>query len=374
MNIYVIGFFLTLVLGILMDTGIKNEINGIDVSGYRKRRMVTVIFFMIFWGSILCFRDLAIGSDTEHYVDICQRISCLSWKELLKDWEFIKFPLYLLFNRCVSIISTNAYWYIFVNSLVYIIGILLFLYKNSRNIAMTLMYFLVLHFYFWAMNINRESIAIMLVMWAYHYWNKARIKKGLFFLICAVLVHNTALIGIPILAICLFVDGRKGFKATTLIGLLLCLFAKLLAVVFVKIFPAYKDYFSQNSTFSISNDMSEGNRIYVAIFILILLFVIWLWKNRRGLKSVQDVVFWRITSLSVVGLELMILQNGNEIFARLELYYTYFLALMLPEIVERFVKKESRGIFYCITLMVLFIPFYVKLDDYLPYTTWILKK
>ena len=357
-----------------MDTGIKNEINGLEVSGCKKRRMVIVIFFMIFWGSILCFRDLTIGSDTSHYVDICQRISCLSWKEFLKDWEFIKFPLYMLFNRGISLISTNAYWYIFVNSFVYVVGVLLFLYRNSRNIAMTLIYFLVLHFYFLAMNINRQSIAIMLVMWAYHYWNKAKIKKGLFFLVCAVLVHNTALIGISILAICLFVNGRKGFKITALIGLLLCLLAKLLAVVFVKIFPAYEDYFSPNSPFSITNDMSEGNRIYVAIFILILLFVFWLWKNRRGLKSIQDMVFWRIMALSVVGLELMILQNGNEIFARLELYYTYFLVLMLPEIVERFVKKESRGIFYCTTLMVLFIPFYAKLDDYLPYTMWISKK
>ena len=89
-------------------------------------------------------------------------------------------------------------------------------------------------------------------------------------------------------------------------------------------------------------------------------------KNKRNI--VKDKKYWIYVTLSIVSVELMILQSNNDVMARLELYFSYFFMLSLPYFIENNIQNNDKYFIYIVLMIVLFVPFLLKIKDYLPYS------
>lgn len=373
-NIYTIGMAFTLIIIFLLPTNNSTNCLSCKININNKwlktdfNKKIVALLFCILWGGIAALRNSSVGTDTFHYTEIFQRISLTNWSNITQDIEFKKFPLYITYNKIVSLFIKTPNAITFVNSLIFVIGVVLFLYFNSKNFGISLYCFLSLHYYFLALNIMRESLAIMMVMWAFHFAIRNKLLKALIINILAILVHYTAVLGLGVLFVTLFC--KKSYNAYLI--LILCtiviIFFKQIIIFGVRFFPQYNDYINGNGQFTILDDSSDGRRKYVALFLLLIFVFCWIYPSLNKRNIVKDKKYWIYVTLSIVSVELMILQSNNDVMARLELYFSYFFMLSLPYFIENNIQNNDKYFIYIVLMIVLFVPFLLKLKDYLPYS------
>ncbi len=368
-NIYVLGMVLTLMLMVCFPTAeLANNRNGLFNTSLKLNKFILTVFFILFWGFIAAFRDLSVGTDTLNYSNIFIRILHTDWAELPRDVEFSKFPLYLLYNKIVGIFFHAPNAITFFNSAIFVSGVTLFLYKHSKNLGMSLFLFLSLHYYFFALNIARESLAVMLILWVYHFAIRNKKLTALFINILAALIHVTALIGLIVLFITLFCNSRNRALGILIVFSVGIIFLRPLMILFVQLFPHYKDYVYGDGSFSLLNNSSDGKRVYIAIFVLCVFLLCWLFPDSKFAKKQKESKSYILFVLSVLAVELMIIHRKNEVMARLELYFTYFFMISLPYFITNSLSGKYQKLVNLLIVMVLLIPFYTKLVNYLPYT------
>lgn len=372
-NVYTFGIILTILLVIFFEckAAIANNSSNSQASYNRTDKKMFAVFFILFWGFLAAFRDLSVGTDTFHYAQIFQRVATTKWSNVFRDPEFSKFPLYILYNKIISVITNNINAATFFNSFIIIIGVVFFLYYNSDNFGISLLCYLVLQYYFLSLNISRESLALMFTLWVYHYSIRNKFGKGLLFSIIAVLTHRTAILSFAVLFIAFISRTPKSATWILILGSFIILFFKPIIILAVNFFPQYSDYISTDNPFSLLSDTSNGRRIYTAMFLLVIFVVCLLYpkteKNCANQVARKSKSFWVYFSLSFLALELMIFHCKNEVIARLEMYFTYFFIVSLPFFVEKISSSLFRRAIYIALIAVLLIPCYTNLKDYLPY-------
>ncbi len=139
-------------------------------------------------------------------------------------------------------------------------------------------------------------------------------------------------------------------------------------ILFVQLFPHYKDYVYGDGSFSLLNNSSDGKRVYIAIFVLCIFLLCWLFPDSKFAKKQKESKSYILFVLSVLAVELMIIHRKNEVMARLELYFTYFFMISLPYFITNSLSGKYQKLVNLLIVMVLLIPFYTKLVNYLPYT------
>lgn len=369
LNIYVLGMFFTLMLMVCFPTAeLVNNRKGLFNTTLKLNKFILTSFFICFWGFIAAFRNLSVGTDTLNYSNIFIRIINTEWIDLYHDVEFGKFPLYLIYNKIVGIFFHAPNAITFFNSAIFVIGVVLFLYYNSKNLGMSLFLFLSLHYYFFALNIARESLAVMLILWVFHFAIRNKKFVALFINVLAALIHFTAMIGLIVLFITLFCNKHNRALIIVVVFSIGIVFLRPLITLFVQIFPHYKDYVYGDGAFSILNNTSDGKRVYIAIFLLCIFILCFLFSDKAVPKKQIEGKDYVLLVLFVLSVLLMIIHRKNEVMARLELYFTYFFMISVPYFVSNKLARKYQTVTNLLIVMVLLIPFYTKLVNYLPYT------
>ncbi len=369
LNIYTIGMAFTLLIIVLFPARLPaHGIIGKKFKNFSNKKLI-ICLFILFWGLISALRNVSVGTDTFHYTEIFSRIASTAWGDLKADVEFSKFPLYIIYNKIISIFFTDPNAVTFFNSAIFIVGVTLFLYRNSKNLGISVFLFLSLHFYFLSLNIARASLAIMITLWAYHFAKRNKLIRALVLNICAIFVHKTAALGLVVFFIVLFCNNSKRVIVFAIFCTIGIIFFKQIIIFAVELFPQYKDYVYTDDSFSIFNNSSDGKRKYIALFLLAVLLFCWFYPKAKNIKVKKDKEYWIFVALAIISIELMIIQNKNEIMARLELFFTYYFMVSIPYFIEKNLPKKLKSVIYLLTIFVLMVPFCLKLGDYLPYTT-----
>lgn len=361
--------FFTLMLMVCFPTAeLVNTRKGLFNTTLKLNKFILTSFFICFWGFIAAFRNLSVGTDTLNYSNIFIRIINTEWIDLYHDVEFGKFPLYLIYNKIVGIFFHAPNAITFFNSAIFVIGVVLFLYYNSKNLGMSLFLFLSLHYYFFALNIARESLAVMLILWVFHFAIRNKKFVALFINVLAALIHFTAMIGLIVLFITLFCNKHNRALIIVVVFSIGIVFLRPLITLFVQIFPHYKDYVYGDGSFSILNNTSDGKRVYIALFLFCIFILCFVFSDRSITKKQIEEKEYILFTLFVLAVVLMIIHRKNEVMARLELYFTYFFMISLPYFVSNKLARKYQTVTNLLIVMVLLIPFYTKLVNYLPYT------
>lgn len=364
MNIYVIGMGLTLVL-----------MGALKVwQGTEKRKKQCMFWFaFLFWGGVMAVRGVSVGTDTWNYQALFQEASFVSFRELPGYYLFQRCPAYTLYSKMISVFCSHPQAIVFMNSVVYMAGILSVLYKNSDNFGMSVYLLLAFHNYFYAMNATRMSMAAMFVMWAYHFGIRGKKKGSALCFVLAVFTHSIALVGaVPVFLSWIKVNWLRA-AAMAAVCCVAIPSLRIAASLFIKIFPAYADYLNAGNGWN--NIYYEGGgggrRALIAFFLMAIFLLCLIWKQAHRVVLKDEGIFWRLLVICSIALISMVVWRKVYIFARLEYFFTYFFMLFVPFCIERFFKQKHRIAAYAGIIAVLFVPFYVKLADYLPYCTFL---
>lgn len=326
------------------------------------------IFAVITFGLIMAFRSPIVGTDTQNYCKIFKDIANMPLRDILKSYEFKSFPLYAIYNKLISFISTNDQCVIMFNSLIIIIGIACFIYYNSDNVKMSWFYYLTFHFYYFAFNAARQSLAMMLILISYHYIKRKRNIKALILLISAVLVHNTAIIFFIVFLLIKIKFDVKKIVLFILIGIIGTKFANILLSFFVTLFPRYAAYLDKGQN-TLSSEIGEGKRIIIAFILIgVVLFTLYSLKKMKALMSPEEEYeLYLLTSIVTISIIFMFAFRYSGLLARVEMFFSYFVIIYIPKVIEKFLKGNTKMLIYTLSIIVMIIPWYVKLYDYLPY-------
>lgn len=325
---------------------------------------------ILFW--VMAFRNQSVGTDTQLYCTVFKNIANASNVFKASDASI----LYALYNKIISIVfGNNSQNIIFGNSFVIIALFSIFAYKNSKNIVMTFLYFLLFYHYFQAFNISRQYISILLVANSLYFIEKKNVIGFLVLNILAILIHNTAIIFLPAGFILLYVDLdlKKIWKMSIIATIFLALYEKIINL-FLKVFPRYSMYFKGSKLFY---NAGGGQRIFVTIlyFIIVFLAIILIREKENGKEECirkEKKMWYDMIFLIILAILCGILSLKFVLLNRIELYFSIFIVIFIPLFIEKIPKqKYTIYSFSFIILSFLTYAYFIKnIAGVVPYTTF----
>ena len=321
--------------------------------------LVTLILF-----GVMGFRDISVGTDTRLYCSLYEADSAKSFLEIIQSDG--KYLLYSLYSKVVSLFSSDPLLIIKANSFVICILLLIFVYRNSQTKLTTIMLFITFYHFFSAMNIARQYIAVLLVANAIYYLiseNKSIIKYSLI-CICATLIHSTAIISFLLIPFWMIRKSDKKIKLYIFIIFLACILYPNIMKLFAEVFPHYSMYFGNEML----EEVGQNRKIIITIIYMFFWFVmlyILKYKKLDDNKKERFKLYFFINSIAII---LGIISLKVMLLSRIEIYYSIFAIIYIPEILDYFREKNFYKFGFVI---IMFIPMIIQLignnSDVLPY-------
>lgn len=340
----------------------------------KKKKIFLVVSGAIMF-LVMALRDRSIGTDTELYCNVFNNIANSTDIFNVSDASV----LYAIYNKVVFLIfGLYPQWIIVFNSLIITILICVFAYKNSDNVVMTLLYFMLFYHYFQAFNLARQYIAILLVANSFYFIHKRKMVGFLVLVAIAIMIHNTAIIFLPV-GLILFakLDLKRILKVSAITTVILYFYDNIINL-FLMIFPRYSMYFKGSELFY---NTGEGKRIIITIlYLVIVVFAIILMRRKnkedekeKKKKEVEQVQKWyALLFLMIIAILCGFLSLKSIFLNRMELYFSIFAIIFIPAFVEKIPRQKY--FIYTLSIFVLLIPTYVLLSgntaEIVPYVTF----
>lgn len=154
------------------------------------KRVVTVLTlfaFILFW-FLTAFRSAQIGNDTGTYIYYFN----IYMKGIDRSRSFEIGYQYL--NYFIGKITTNPHIFLLIIATIMYGGVVIYIYKYSRNVAISLCLFFC---YFFSMftSIFRQGIAMVIVLYGYHLLKGGKKLLAALLFLFAITFHTTAIVG-----------------------------------------------------------------------------------------------------------------------------------------------------------------------------------
>lgn len=163
-------------------------------------------------------RDYSIGVDTLNYLTeemYWQGASSAGslaeyMKYYLQNGSRSSEPLFALFMGIIAQTTGEYRIFLFFAQVVILIGIYVGAYrmKEHSDPVLTLLLFYLLYFNY-TLNATRQYMSLAILFAAMHDIEEGKYKRYLFFAIVAVLIHNTSILGIPLMILYYLLYGRN---------------------------------------------------------------------------------------------------------------------------------------------------------------------
>ncbi|HCY44205.1 MAG TPA: hypothetical protein DHU33_02125 [Firmicutes bacterium] len=317
-----------------------------------------LFLFMSFLPIILisCMRANTVGVDTYQFTNAFLRIRYLQpyqFETLRYEYGFTYFCWILgkVFSNYQALLIVTS---IFIN-----FSILCFIYKNSKNVYLSTILYIICNFYFSYMNIMRQAMAIAIILFAFEELKKNKKILFVIWVIVASFFHSSAILAILFIP---FYGKKVSKKAVTLI-----LFLAILAFVFGKNFFSFISSFSQRlSDYSGSVFTSEnyfGSLLDSAVYLISLVFGVTLIKNKKIIAENNNIGF--LVYMMGLAVIMNVLVMRVSIFNRFAHYFTIFIIIWLPNVVSSLENKKTQFLLKTI-IVVFFIIYWLVIMIYRP--------
>ncbi|MFR0779341.1 MAG: EpsG family protein [Zhenhengia sp.] len=334
MSIYLINIVLILIIGRV-------------VGNNKESRKILCMTFFLQLTLLSIFRDETVGADILTYKYHFENISRIPFPAIeYLDWE----KGYVLLNSIIAIIYNDFRFFMIIVALIIIGGYTYFIYKNSYDITFSFFLLITFSFFTHSLNIYRQSIAIILILFAFEFMKK---NKFLYYLLCVLLAstfHITAIIFLPTYFI-------KDIKVNTLNNIIILislpiiylLGSEVLEIMIYRYFPSYSGLVIKG----------EGGNLLI-VFLCIYIFTL-IYKKRLDLYRFKNKlnedheIFYIMALFSLV---LQIFSLSFSLFARCVLYFSIFSIILIPNIVSSIGNKKEKFIIKTLIILV-FIVFYI---------------
>jgi hypothetical protein len=333
----------------------------------RKEKILYLITVGVLFVFVSGLRDYSVGMDTEMYSRSYDLI-CSFGKPIIKEMRYETGFSYLML--CSSFLSNDFTFFLFICSIFITFSHFFFIYRNSKNLCLSLCLYVLLNRFFINMNSLRQVIAISIVLISFELLKKDKRKLINIVLYSAIvffasLFHKSALLMLLLVPVFLI---KKYTKFSFLIYLFLSL---LLGVIMTKSgnFIIDKiDLYSQYSDSDYADSSMLGAIInYLAVVIPISLCLV--------LNKEDNVENNRLLHISSIGLLFFGCALGSSIFGRMGYYFSVFLLPLISNcfgkiVVTRNIKGFLKGT-YMIYIVIMFFVIMIFRPDWFGCTNYL---
>jgi len=313
MIIYIIAILLLITIAVCIF-GMKLKIN-------RDKEIFLIIAFIILT-FISGFRAIEVGTDTKSYIELFNRL-LIGIKDTHNEYG------YVIFNNLVGLFSKNPNAIIIATSIFINLGILSFIYYNSKNVWLSVYLYITMYYYFFSFNYVREFMAIALVVNSYYFLKKKKIFLFLLFITLAVSFHTTAIIGLLLYFAYWKSSNLKVIYLIFGISIVFLFKFDVIMSYFFQYFPRYNVYSGSYL------DRSGGIMIIVLYFLIFITLVFFKSRSNNSEYNTMIIISCISAALSIIGYK-------HFIFVRPALYFYIFSIIIIPEIISRFKPKNRH--------------------------------
>lgn len=317
-----------------------------------------LFLFFLMITLILGFRGESVGEDTESYIKIANASLDLSWTDILSGfprstWTRISYgvfgefnckieTVYLLLVKLIMTVFHNAQCVLFVIALLTSFGMARFIKNNLNNrndVYFAVYIYLCESMFMNSFNAMRQIFAMSIGLQTVAHLRKKEYRKAVIWILCASLIHQSAVIYLLLIPLYAIKDKRKGIKY---IALITCAIYPLLSVAKLlvnRFLPIYAAYLNVNYW-----ESSLGGILIIWIIIVLVIFHIMRQKN-----VIEEDYFLIYLLVIYLGIEVLGLQLTA--ISRIALYFRVFNILFFVN-----GKKYFAGKAKLIYLLMIIVP------------------
>lgn len=326
--IYFTFFLYTIIAVTVGETVIITSKSTISKSNAFIKNMISkTLIFLISFTPILILTSLRgeVGKDYLSYKSIFEMQATKSYQEILFSQHFLE-PIYAIENKFVASIFYNDYNYLlFLNLFLLFLFIYLSLlfFKNEFNLSIGLSILIFLCAFFpLALNIQRQMIAVAIVLFSYTYLYKNKLIPFVIYSLIAVGFHYSSIIGLlmGIVVMYLYPLNKK-----LLIVLILSVpfFFSIIMNVLYKI-PIFANYLFK---YDIANSNISLNNVFEVLFIFLPIILNW----RLLLNKFPKIE--RLLMVCFFSVPLIFLASYQPVLRRAIFYVTILIIVVHPAVV-----------------------------------------
>lgn len=170
----------------------------------QQNKKIFVVLVCIQWILISGLRHDIVGSDTENYMNLFDEHSKYSWERI---WEILKYyytpqntdityePAYIVFEKLVSMITTNHIFYKFTIAIIFMSAFGRFIYKNSTDPFISFLIYDSFMYYMFSLTGYRQVVSIAIgIFVAYEYVKQKKLFKFLICVLIGALFHKSTIV------------------------------------------------------------------------------------------------------------------------------------------------------------------------------------
>ncbi|NOU97324.1 EpsG family protein [Paenibacillus sp. LMG 31456] len=306
-----------------------------------KPNKVMVVIVIAFLVLVSGLRN-SIG-DTFFYMHAYQ-VNTFNWEYILSEKDMGFGILQML----LKMYSSDPQLLVFICALITNLLIVLVLYKYSKLFELSIYVYITSGMYLVSMNGIRQYLAAAIIFAATRYIIDGNWKKYTMVVLLASLFHSSSLILIPMY----FIVRRKAWTLTTFIILF---FAVLLAMGYSQLSGLFFAVIEDTHYSEYKNFAEGGANIIRVVIYAIPIVLAYIGRDKlRELFPNSDY----IVNMTVLGLVFMVISTQNWIFARFSIYFSLYNLIIISWIVNAFVRKEQKLVYYSILVFYLLYCFY----------------
>ncbi len=351
---------LLLLLLLIFSLFSYSTVNSILVESSRVRtpflisrsKFFLVLSFSLFY-ILMAFRDISVGIDTETYSEL--------YLEIANSDIFLssRYELgYVLLNKFIGYLFPHSPQVFFMIVSIFILyGYARFICKYSYITWLSVLFFFLFEYFDLGINLTRQSLAMVIVLYAYDFLIVRKKKYFFISIIIAGLFHYTAFLFVFAYTVNYIKLTKRNILLFFIIILLVYAFAEHFIQLAFGSIGIYAEY--ANTVYA------DGNVRLASILnaLVVLLFVMFTFMNRKVVgkyfKSESDYangekMFWLI----MLGLLIWVASFYFNQLGRLARYFTVFSIVYIPNLLYFIKQVETKKYFYWSLFFVCFATSY----------------
>lgn len=269
---------------------------------------------------------------------------------------------YALLNKIIALFTNNTQWVFIVVSFITIILFIIFIKRYSTNMLLSVYLLITFNFYFDAMNIQRQFIAIAICTLSIKYIINEDFKRFCLVILFAILIHKSALIFFPMYFISKINLNVKKICIYIVLG---C--AGSLLINKIIYFMRNKFYSDYDSVAWGMQGLGIGLIIIIPVFIFIIAFMM---KDKLIEENPENNVFLNLLFCACV---CFLLSTIISNFTRIAEYFYIVVIIFIPRMISVIKDYRIRYNIYLLVMFISFVWFYKttlqgNMNGVLPYT------
>lgn len=329
--IYGVLFLYEVIVCYFFDKLKLNDVKAISINDYKLKmsiKKLIMLVIIIIPPSLIMGLRYKIGADYTNYEIIFKQASLYH-----KNSYNIEVAYYFL-NRVVGIITDNSQIIFLVTAFIINVLFIKAILDNGNSLLYGYLAFIGMGYYFYAMNLQRQYIAIGIMFYAFQFLETKQFRKYMLCVIISACFHVSSIIWVPLYFIINYVDSKVFYTVSFGIGLLVNISGQYILNILAKL-QFYTNQILNNEKF-FATHFSILNVLIASIFLLccILLYKHLIMKYSFNNKRIKMV--WLLL------LSYIFLYKLGEAVIRIASYMCPVYFVLLGDIISCFSIKFQR--------------------------------